>query len=260
MSKPLATGTREWAAHSHNCMAGCSHGCLYCYARSKDKRKVPWDTETELPPKVIGKKEGTIMFPTQHDITRTNVELCAPVIVSMLEAGNNVLLVSKPRLEVVSYLEGKLSKFKSQILWRFTIGSMNDKTLAFWEPGAPTFNDRYLSLTFLSWRGYKTSVSMEPMLDLREDDIVATVEKLQEDVTDAIWLGKMNHAEDRLKANGVWDKPMVPEMMNDLLASQEDDRIWALFERLKKNPKVKWKNSIKQIVGLELAEETGLDI
>jgi DNA repair photolyase len=180
--------------------------------------------------------------------------------VGLLEAGNNVLLVSKPRLEVISYLEGKLSKFKSQILWRFTIGSMKDPTLSFWEPGAPTFNDRYLSLTFLSWRGYKTSISMEPMLDTREDDIVATVEKLQDDVTDAIWLGKMNHVEDRLKANGVWDKPMVPEMANDLLASQEDDRIWALFKRLKHNPKVKWKNSIKQVVGLDLAEETGLDI
>ena len=260
--KQTATGTREWAAHSHNCMAGCQHNCSYCYARAQDKRGVGWTTETVLPPKVIGKKSGTIMFPTQHDITRTNVTICAPVILQMLEAGNNVLLVSKPRLDVISYLDGAggLSNFKSQILWRFTIGSMDEATLAFWEPGAPTFKERLLALTYAAWHGYQTSVSMEPMLDTREDDIIALVETLLPHVTDCIWLGKMNHVEERLKINGLWNNYEVQAKALDLEASQTDERIWELFTRLKDNPKVKWKNSIKTVVGLELAKETGLDI
>jgi DNA repair photolyase len=218
--------------------------------------------ETILPKKAVSKKNGTIMFPTQHDITLSNVELCAATLVQMLEKGNTVLVVSKPDLPTIRTLveRANLEKYKDKVLFRFTIGSKNSKTLAFWEPGAPTYTDRLQALTYVAWKGFQTSVSMEPMLDTRETDIVDLVESLTPYVTDAIWLGKMNQVETRLKANGVWDQDLVPEMANDLMRSQEDDRIWELFTVLKDHPKVKWKNSIKEIVGLQLSEEVGLDV
>ncbi len=40
---------------------------------------------------------------------------------------------------------------------------------------------------------------------------------------------------------------------------QSDEFIWDLYSRYKDNPKVKWKDSIKKIVGLEVATEPGLD-
>jgi hypothetical protein len=43
------------------------------------------------------------------------------------------------------------------------------------------------------------------------------------------------------------------------LSWQSDDNIKALFERYKGNPKVKWKESIKKVVGIALATEAGLD-
>jgi hypothetical protein len=44
-----------------------------------------------------------------------------------------------------------------------------------------------------------------------------------------------------------------------LLASQSDGKIRLLYERLKSNPKIKWKESIKKVVGLPVATVAGYD-
>jgi hypothetical protein len=41
---------------------------------------------------------------------------------------------------------------------------------------------------------------------------------------------------------------------------QCDENVMKLYDRLKDNPKVKWKDSIKQVVGLKRPTEKGLDI
>ena len=262
MSKSRATGTREWAKHSDNAMEGCGHNCLYCYARAKDKRAdVSWSTETPLPPRSrTGKKTGAIMFPTNHDLTPGNLGVTLPALEALLVAGNDVLVVSKPHLSVIQALCLHLAGHEDRLLFRFTIGSVSDEDLAFWEPGAPTFAERLKALAHARQAGFRTSVSMEPLLSPDEDTILTTVAVLDPHVTDSIWLGKMNHAEERLRANGVWERPGVQERTLALLESQSDERILRLYSALKDNPKVRWKESIKQVVGLDLADETGLDV
>src|SRR5271157_6268802 len=101
-----AAGVGEWSDHSLNCVAGCSHTCGYCFARgiaARFKRIAPekWKDEKIVPYKKIGKRKGTIMFPSSHDITPVTLDHCIEFLDMLLSAGNNVLLVSKPHLECV---------------------------------------------------------------------------------------------------------------------------------------------------------------
>ena len=64
----------------------------------------------------------------------------------LLAAGNEVLIVTKPHLECVERLCRELAAYKEKIVFRFTIGAMDDELLAFWEPGAPAFAERLAAL------------------------------------------------------------------------------------------------------------------
>jgi len=264
--KPVS-GTKEWAASNFNIQLGCEHDCRYCYAKSvaiRFNRATPetWKEERILPDKCaknFGKRKGTIMFPTTNDITPGNLPNSLGVLKKMLLAGNDVLVVSKPHLDCIVSLCHNLTDHQDQILFRFTIGSGNDNVLAFWEPGAPGFSERLAALTYACKTGYKTSVSMEPILDTDEDDIVVLVEQLDPWVTDSIWLGKMNSVERRLKLNGEWNEA-TERMAAALMVSQTDYCIKKLYARLKDHPDVKWKESIKKVVGLEVPTEKGLDV
>lgn len=265
--KKGVSGTKEWAASNANVMSGCEHGCLYCYAKANASRfnRIPdggWTkpvvVEKELERK-YGHRKGTIMFPTTHDITPDNLVHAIVVLDKMLDSCNNVLIVSKPHLECIEKLCKRYSNHKGQILFRFTVGSFDDETLRFWEPGAPGYAERFNSLNAAFTSGFRTSVSMEPMLDTDEDDIVRSIETMSAIVTDSIWLGKANKLTERLLHNGHIDVNIL-SMAEYLEASQTDERIFSLYERLKDHPKVKWKESIKKVVGLEVPTEAGLDI
>ena len=77
-------------------------------------------------------------------------------------------------------------------------------------------------------------------------------------VTDAIWLGKGNFWEDRLRTNG--NSEDVIKRGRELDESFSDEYIMELYEKYRTWPKIKWKESIKKIVGLEIPTESGLDV
>lgn len=260
MTKPVF-GTYEWAKYSINCVSGCSHMCRYCYARAnaiKNKKKTAenWNEEV-INEKAINKEykkyDGVVMFPTTHDITPNTLEPCLKVLHKLLKIGNKVLIVSKPHIECIKKLCIELKEYKDNILFRFTIGSADNDILKLWEPKAPDFQERIDSLTFAFKDGFQTSVSCEPMLDGNIDEVVKIVEPF---VTDAIWLGTMNFAENRLKING--EKDLIP-YARKLGELHSKDNIMDLYERFKDNNIIKWKDSIKEVVGLERITEPGLD-
>jgi DNA repair photolyase len=267
MSKPVS-GTTEWAKTTVDVSDGCEHGCLYCYAHTAMSRfkRLPeggWTVMTDKPgaaERGFGKRKGTVMFPSTHDITESNYNLCVSTLIKLLEKGNDVLIVSKPCWAVFYDLIDVLQEWKEQILFRFTICSLKYDTLELWEPGAPKAVDRMMSLIHAFEFGYRTSISMEPLLITEHDDVLAAIEEFDRYVTDSIWIGKANKLEERLKRNGHWDRPEVREAAGKLIASQSDERIHALYEALKDNPKIRWKESIKTVVGLEVPTEPGLDI
>jgi len=247
-------GTREWAAKTVNCCTGCSHDCRYCYAkgmalRFKQVAEGQWTTEQVRQHDVVRnhpKYSGWVMFPSSHDITPSNLAACLTVLERLLKAGNEVLIVSKPHLGCIETICQQFDGYRDKILFRFTIGACDNSVLSFWEPGAPVYAERKASLQFAYEHGFQTSVSVEPLLD--SEHIDRLVEDLLPYVTDSIWIGKMNHI-GRLSKNA--DASLKAALLQ-IEAGQTDVIIRAIYQRHMGNPKIHWKASIKEVVGLLL--------
>ena len=256
-------GTTEWAASNLNYLKGCSNDCKYCFSKEMSirfKRKTPdnWKEEEVnwgAYNKNIRYREGYIMFPSTHDITPEHLDLAIEYLKRMLGVGNKVLIVSKPSFPCVKNICDTFAEYKEQILFRFTIGSKNSNTLKFWEPNAPDYNERKQALIYACEAGYQTSISCEPMLDSKIDKVI---DDLSQYVTDAIWLGKMNFAIRRLRTNGQLNDE-TRAAAEQLLEWQSDEAIKKLYNRYKDNPKIKWKESIKKVVGIEVSTIKGED-
>jgi DNA repair photolyase len=262
-NQKIISGTLEWAKYNANCLKNCSNNCRYCFARYNAVNRFKTSTLESWKHPVIDEKkllkkwskmDGTIMFPTQHDILPDFLDVCMEFIENILRPGNNILIVSKPHLECIKVICDKLTNYKNNILFRFTIGSCDNDILKYWEPGAPSFEERFESLKYAFNSGYKTSISMEPMLDYK--NVIKMVNMFYPFVTDSIWIGKMNKIKQRVAINTAEDVRRVKEIEYN----NTDDKIWALYNSLKDNDKIKWKENIKEVIGLEIAEEAGLDI
>lgn len=261
-NKPVF-GTTEWAASNVNYLKGCSNDCKYCYSKEMSirfKRKTPesWkDEEVNWAAynKSIRCRDGYIMFPSTHDITPEHLTLAIDYLKRLLGDGNKVLIVSKPSYKCIKKICDTFGDYKDSILFRFTIGSTNSETLRFWEPNAPDYKERKKALVYAFKAGYETSISCEPMLDNRVDRVI---DDLSPYVTDAIWLGKMNFAIRRLRTNGQLNAETLAAA-EQLLEWQSDAAIRTLYKRYKNNPRIKWKESIKKVVGLEVSTIKGED-
>jgi DNA repair photolyase len=257
-------GTHEWAVENANFISGCFHNCKYCYSKEmaiRFKRKTPlnWAVEdVDLKQLKIKRKkvDGLIMFPSSHDITPINLPYSIDFLQNLLVSGNKILVVTKPHLTVIKEICERFSSYRDNVLFRFTIGSKNSETLTFWEPNAPSFEERKECLIYAFSHGFSTSVSCEPMLDNSTDELVS---ELTPYITDSIWIGKANFLLRRLKMNGITDIETISKA-NELISSQSNDMIKKLYEKLKSNKKIKWKESIKKIVQLEISTIKGLDI
>jgi DNA repair photolyase len=223
------------------------------------ERKTPatWSDEVVDRAKVekrYGKCKGRIMFPTTHDITPNLVVASLRVLHKMLEAGNEVLIVSKPHESCIRVLCSELRRWQKQLMFRFTIGSADNETLSFWESGAPGFSERLWCLRYAFEQGYQTSVSCEPMLDRHVEQVVDACTPY---VTDSIWIGKANKLLTRMRRNECTAKELAQG--EQLVAWQNDKAILALYEKLRHRPVIKWKESIKTIVGIDISAELGHD-
>jgi DNA repair photolyase len=140
-------------------------------------------------------------------------------------------------------------------VYRFSIGSTDNKVLSFWEPGAPSFAERLACLQLAYAAEFATSVSGEPMLDGNPDALSTAVRPY---VTDAIWLGKINRLRQILPFNcpGNQESLRVGEA---LMSTQSDTMIRALYARHRTESSIKWKDSIKAIIGIKRPKASGLD-
>lgn len=242
------TGTAEWAEVNENICRGCQNDCLYCYAahnanRFKTRDRSEWARE-ELTKRAqitsYPARDGVVMFPSSHDITPFNLEAYIRVAKLILAKGNRILVVSKPRMECVTALLAELEPWKQQILFRFTIGSMMPSITSFWEPGAPLPHERLKALWAAKNRGYRTSVSIEPMLE-GKNGTTQVVESVREHVTDTIWIGKMNKIRTRVAKE-------YAETIRIIESLQRDGEIMELYQRYQHDPQIRWKDSIKEVI------------
>ncbi len=118
----ITTGTREWSDYSVNCITGCSNNCRYCYAkkiaiRFKRKTNSNWkkmEIRFNDLNKTYNKRKGRFMFPTSHDITDNKKVLsaCTKVLENILLSGNEVLITTKPRINVIKFICEKFNGFQ----------------------------------------------------------------------------------------------------------------------------------------------------
>ena len=103
--------------------------------------------------------------------------------------------------------------------------------------------------------GLSTPVhSVEPMLDSASIDTLIC--ELLPYVTDSIWIGTMNH----LGRFGKGTDMVLRQAIDDIKRGQTDHIINSIYRRHKDNPMIRWKAEIKKIVGIPLAEKSGMDI
>jgi len=247
---------------THNFIAnGCiSHNCYARYDAMSRFRTIASPEEWIRPrvnPELVNKKWkkifGRIMFPTQHDIVPENLNDCLTALHNMLDAGNEVLIVSKPRIRCVERLCEDLITLKDAVMFRFTIGAMDDNILRYWEPGAPSYAERVESLKCAFGNGYKTSVSCEPCLDI--PGFIVLFRALEPWVTDGIWFGMMNKIDSRVQVKTESDQLSVDRMKH----LQTKFNYQQIYEHLKGEPKIRWKREVREILGLPLMQVAGED-
>jgi DNA repair photolyase len=251
-------GTHEWSPHTLNCITGCGNNCLYCYSKEMSiryNRSTPdtWKDEAVRPHdlrKSIKRYDARVMYPSSHDIRPEHLQENLVFLGHILDAGNEVLIVSKPHLVCTKAICKTFAAYKDKIIFRFSIGSADDAVLKFWEPNAPGFKERLACLRWAHKNGFGTSVSCEPMLD---NNINKVIKKVLPYVTETIWIGKINHligvtGRGRLDFNGHND-PATLTKAHELIAWQSDANIMKLYKRHKDNPQIMWKESIKKVIG-----------
>ena len=220
------------------------------------------------------KYDGRVMFPSSHDITPNNLDACMTVLEKLLAAGNDVLVVSKPHLDCIRAICNAFGHYSDQfrvasyqdesevihyyrlfrIVFRFTIGAVDDRILKFWEPNAPSYEERKAALKYAFDAGFQTSVSAEPMLDSQNIDLL--VSDLMPYITDSFWIGEMNH----IGRFSKYADTQIRDELNRIKAGQTPSALRKIYNRYQSNPKIKWKNGIKKILGLPMATVPGLDI
>ena len=250
-SERTGTGTREWAEVTENIQLGCVNDCLYCYAANNANRfrrrdRAEWARE-ELTRRANMRsypaKEGVVMFPSAHDITQFNVEAFIKVAKLILAKGNKLLIVTKPRLDIMLRVMEELSPWRDQILLRFTIGSMDAGLTALWEPGAPSPSERLFCLRVAGHRGFAFSVSIEPMLGGVEETL-RVVRMCMPFEPESVWIGKMN----KIRVRVADKRQEVLEAIRRVEELQRDEEILRLVDSLKGNPAIRWKDSIKVVL------------
>ncbi len=258
MTKKI-TGTKEWAAETVNCSIGCPNDCRYCYAkrisllRKSISSYSEWHSKNDIRRNIEKEKrthDGTVMFPSMHDIHEGNLDTSIDLIANVLEARNKILITSKPRIGCILELCDTFKEYKNNILFRFTIGTADNDILQLWEPGAPSFEERFACLAIAKAKGFNTSISMEPMLNSVR--VVDEARLMFPFVTDGVWIGKMNKIDDRVTLVSTAEKERIK-------AGQTDTEIIRIYNALKHEPRIRWKESFKTVIGLALPQKAGLD-
>jgi len=261
----LEDENKQWAKMGFNIMSSktdCPQKCRYCYVLAwklrldkenftlpdyekirdiedleQSREEFVLDEKRALPNWTARRKPRLYIFASTHDIFPEMVDAYIRKARNMLETGSEILIVTKPRLECIKAICEGLADLKDKVMLICTITSDKEEVLRYWEPFAPSYEERKESLIYAYQQGFRTSVSMEPYLsDPRP--VIADVRKY---VTNAIWLGRMNHCRQLEFEKEQYEK------LDDLYTSEY---IRQLILDLWEDEKVYFKYSMMRAVGL----------
>lgn len=237
---------KQWSEHIHNILSvksNCKNDCKYCYMKGLKNRFFKIDIENfdiiidDKKVKKSWKKSSNkmIMFPSSHDIFPEFIDKYIEVCKNILNAGNSIMIVTKPRLNCIDKLIEQLSNHKDKIIFMLTITSSDQNLLEYYEKNAPTYDERKQCLINLFNNGYYTSISMEPFLN----DPFIVINELDQYVTHNIWLGLMSgfknnkeiNVDEKLRLTKLYSKEHISEIIN----------------KIKNNNKIMFKTSVMKL-------------
>ena len=241
------TGIQELGDCSFSFQYGCTCNCVYCWAHKMAKRfnRVPaagWD-HPQLKPYIkihdLPHDKSVVCFGT-HDIDETNVNEAIHWIWILINRGNHIIIVSKPRLKCIQQLiEEFMDLPRDRLEFIFTIGSQDDGTLKMWERNTTGFSERMECTGWTLCNNFKTSVLCEPLLDelilscnLIERLLELKVSTMGRDSPDgqltAVWIGAMKY---------IHNAPLLNYTL--------------IYNRYKDNPRIKFKESFRKHLGIK---------
>ena len=243
-------GTREFSDISANIQVGCSNSCRYCWAAHRAvtggyvKNHEAWckDILKSSQPMFNRKFDGVVMYPTTHDITRRLLSSHCQAISEILEAGNDLVICSKARLECMQRVAKVCNDYKDKVTFMVTITTLDEGQSVFWESNAPLPCERLAALEFLHREGFKTSVIVEPLLQ-GPCSALGIYQAVSPYVTEAIWIGTMNMIDERVDISN----PDNARAVDAIKRYHSIDNLRFLYESMKDLPKVKFKSSITRI-------------
>lgn len=249
---------QDWRGKAVNFCSRCSNNCLYCYIKDmaltyrwKWANLKNWEDMIvrEIDVNKKHKEYGVqVMVPSSHDITPQVLTPALKVLHNLLDAGNKrLLIVTKPHFECIKKICDEFSSEKDKFILRFTIGSLNDEILSYWEPGATKHVERLKCLAHAYDSGFTTSISIEPMLDHANlEDLIDQVSKY---VNQTIWLGLMNPKLYFLKQHlGAH----FQHRLDEIYANETVEKLAVIYEKFKANPKIRFTGSFREKLKLDL--------
>jgi len=198
----------EYGDYALNHYEGCQHGCKYCYARMIKKK--PYQVWVKARPVAnaisLLKKELPVLRNEIKEVylcfscdpympLERKTQLTQRIIKILME--NDVAFSILTKSDLVLRDLNLLSNYdKCRV--GFTITTLNDNVRKFWEPYAPSIEDRIRAVKTFHDYGVETWISVEPILDNTYIDLIY---KLQDYVNQFVF-GKLNY----MKSNLNWRK------------------------------------------------------
>lgn len=244
----------QWSSYSYNFIASkktCRNDCFYCYMKPmRSRMKKTMDDIEDL---FVCNKEKVdkgwresndetkrvYMFPSSHDIFPENVDDYITIAKKMLEAGNKIICVTKPRIKCIKTICEELSDYKETFMFRFTITTSNNATIKLMEGNSTMFEERLECLKYAYQCGYDTSISMEPLLE----DPTNVIQQCADYVTKSIWIGTMSSM-DVLRKNQPEEIQKEFDRLDKLYSKKS---LTDMVKKFRDNKKVYWKTSVMRI-------------
>jgi DNA repair photolyase len=191
--------------YSLNCYTGCTHRCIYCYARFMQRfhpHEEPWGEFVDVKVNAVEAlkrqlrraRPGTVFLSSACDgwqpieaerrLTRRCCEL-------LLERGFQLRVLTKSDLVLRDFNVFR----EGQVRIGVTLTTLDESLREVWEPGATGVEQRCGVIVAARRAGFETSVMFGPLLPFLSDgeaDIGAMLQRAADLEVGAIWVDALN--------------------------------------------------------------------
>ena len=204
--------------YSLNCYTGCTHGCVYCYARFMQRfhpHPEPWGKFVDVKVNAVEAlarqlrraKPGEVFVSSACDgwqpieAGRTLTRRCCELLV---KCGFKVNVLTKSALVLrdLDILSGRTARVG------VTVTTLDERLSALWEPGSSSIEERFRVIEAARLAGLETAIMFGPLLPFlsdRQTDLEALFQRAADLAIDVIWVDALNA------------RPMVWPAVADLL-------------------------------------------